>query len=804
MKQLTLLCWACWFVLLSGCGGGSSPTSHPLNDPATESPTTQNPEDEPSTQPQEEAVSTLDANTALSYDPDTKIASISWSEGTHPDTTGYLVQKQTLDNLPSSTQNETANWVTIKRLGVGGDSYVVQDTADHLAIYRVIGESDGLVRSGNSVSEMQIDTQITADILASQNGILVNGALNRVVDLTIESATLGQIQKVDYFMDTNKIGSSSDRASQFNLSLNTASYLSGTHRIDAQVFTSANSSFLVKRSVETANSNLAVTLSTVGTQGNVYVVVSASTEATISNVKIYLDDQVVFDGNELNYKSCTRYSNCTGNDAYAFYWDTLQYQPGTYQIKTQVTDSAGEIVEQTRSFLLNNPPEVTNLMPTDGSLISDNLTISGNVSDDELALPLVVVKLGDQTLYSDYTDFFTTSYSMAGLPEKEYVISVTVTDQSGIVTRKNLTVLYKSGAITQTAIANLPENTLVLDIKNGKVLYRDIQSIGVTKTNAHYQNHYLMDLTTGATAQIKTPDTTYAFQIGYHLREDGVLFYSASIAGSDNIHHLHTFMYDKGTYTDLGSKIVDEHTQYTSVSLVGNCTTSYCQYLEPFADNSTDHKVMLSRYNNTYRPGYTSMDLSDYSTTIIPRVSKGGLALVGEKYLVQHYYQYISNYNYYHVLVTDYNNTTLFETTGTQGQEFAVGIDGDRFVYLYWDKSTGKNSLYYKVLTDSSSAIKIVDDYSKVAFSKGITAWTKDDQLSVLKANQTTSELLMSGATIVKFEAGLLIYQKDGKLFQWNSSTNVHQQIWPQNERLIIDNSKVYIYRNNQIFAAQG
>lgn len=802
MKTPLLIPLAFSFLILTGCLG-EKPDPVVLDD--TPSPELNN-GDSPTPTPVE-TIKTYDANATLTFDPDTKIASISWIEGSHPDATGYLVQKQVLSNHDSTYTSravqatDTTNWVTLKRLGVGGGSYLVQDNVENTAIYRVIGETDGIVRSGSAEATMQIDTQVSARIITSQNGEITSGILNRIIELSLDSDSLAQIKRVDYFIDTKKIATTNDIANAFKYSLNTASYLNGTHRIDAQIFTSGNSAFLVKQTVQTSNSNLNATLSTVGTQGNVYVVVSATSKASINNVKIYLNDQVVFDGNEMNYKNCSRYYyECNDNNAYAFFWDTKQYQPATYQLKTLVKDSAGEEVEKTQSFVLNNPPEFTSLSPQDGNLISDNLRVSGYVSDDQLDLPLVVVKLGDQTLYSDYTNSFSTSYNMAGLPEKEYVISVTATDQSGVVTRKNMTVLYKSGISTQQAIANLPEKTLLLDIKAGKALYRDIQTPGVTKTESHYQNHYLMDINTKSVVQIVSP-TAYKFQLGYMLRDDGVLFYSAQITDSDLIDRTHVFMYRDGQYTDLGSKIVDEHTHDTVVSLAGSCTSTYCQYLEPFKDN----QIIIGRYNNTYRPGYTLMDLSNFSTKELPRVDKGGLALVGSKYLVHFTSQYISNYYYYHLLVRDYNSSDIFETTGTTSREFALGVDNSRLVYIYWDKATDKNSLYFKNLTDSSAPVKIVDDYlGKIGYSQGIASWVKDNNLYILRPNQTTPEVLIGGATLVQFEAGMLVYQKDGKLHKWDSSNNIHQEIWPQNEQLFIDGQRVFIYRNDQIFEAEG
>jgi len=784
-------------VILSGCNTQNDSTGIGIDTDNT------NLSEESGEDPLQDTGSTpiINANAALSYDPETRIASITWAEGSQPDATGYLVQKQTLGyfaRAASGPTSDTESWVTIKRLGVGGGQYVVQDTIDSPTTYRVIGETDGIVRAGNTESAMQIDTEFSATILTLQNNIEAPTPLNKTIDLSISSDFIDQVQRVEYFIDTIKVSSSTDKNSHFKIPLNTVNYLNGIHRVDAKVYTSANSSILVKKGIETFNTNLAATLSTVGSQGQVYIVVNASSKVSITNVKIYLNDQLVYDDNELNYKACSRYTfNCTDNNAYAYLWNTQDDKPDTYQLRTIVTDSAGEKVEKTLNFNLNNPPEISALLPKDASLISDNLTISGRVSDDEQPTPLVVVKLGDQTLYSDYTNQFSTAYSMSGLPEKEYVISVTATDASGLSTRKVMTVLYKSGSETQTALIRLPENTLVLDIKNNTILYRDIQSTGVSKTEAHYQNHYLMDLSTGSIAQIKTPDTDYIYQIGYKLRHDGILFYSALVANPDGPDYSHSYRYDSGVYTDLGSKIIDEHTQETAVYLTGNCTSTYCQSLSPFLDN----KIMLSRFNNTYRPGYTLLDLHDFSTQIIPQANNGGLALFNSKYLVQYLSKYTSNYWYYHLLVTDYQNTTLFETSGTSSREFALGLDESRLVYIYWDKETAKNSLYYKELESSSAAVKIVEDYSgQPVFSNGTTAWIKDNNLYVLKANQTIPEQLISGASIVKFEGDLLIYQKDGKLYQWNANTNLTQEVWPQNEKLFIDDERIYLYRNNEIY----
>ena len=693
------------------------------------------------------AIPTHKGNISVVYDTHTQIAKIKWDETIYQDTDGYRVERQYLITGSSETNG---NWTEIGRFLPGSGNYLTQDHTGVASTYRIVSLSDsGLLSGDNDTTQLSVIPQITSNLYFTQNDVNVSMPLNRVVTVNTQ-VNSSDIEKVIYYMDINKIGESSIKPN-FPLSINTATYTNGTHRLDNTLKISDSSYTTFNTSITTSNSNLNLSLSLKRSTGLIPVVAYASSRETINGVKFYLDSVLVADIKDKNY--CTNWKwGCEDPnnpyDSYMWEWNSTAYTPNTYTIKAEVSDAGGEYLSKEITHNLNNPPELIVTSPINDSVVGNTLSISGTATDDETDT-IVTISIGSQVIYSANGNTFSTTYNMTGLPEKIYTVEIKATDPSNNSTIERKSVLYKAGSNL------IPWKTLgydkqLLKINNDYLLYRK-GSNDLNKLKISTDTLTLYDL--GKTGSHRYED----------VNNNGQVVYYADKYDPTNVSHI--YMADSGV-TELGT---GQH---------------------PILNN--EYSLWIGRYSS-------KMHLYSFFTQTLIDIEKPQ----NSKYWLNWSY-YVNNSHFcasvnfsgtnYDMYVYDILNGQLQKITNTSDiVEICKGIDNSRVVFGEYNSSP--NKLYYSELNNLNAKTEISSNFQDAKLVDGLIAWVDNDDnsLYVLNKNETIPIKIATNAYLREVKDGVLTYTKDSKLYLYDNGTS--REIWPTSDTHYIDNGYIYIIR---------
>ena len=679
------------------------------------------------------------------YNSDSNIAVISWDESKYKDSVGYRLEKSEINAIRALRE-----WSEVITLSAGSGNYSAQDYTLVAVNYRIVALSDEVLLSGdNSATELVVNPIQTSAIYFSNGDANVTMPLNRsvTVNTLVESAT--NIQKVIYYIDTKRIGESSVKPN-FPLSINTATYTNGNHRLDNELKIDDSSYITFYTPISTYNTNLNLSLRLGATTGIIPIIATASSKESLNGVRLYLDNQLVADIKEKNYCSSLRYGCGDTNDSYKWDWNSTNYSPATYAIRAEVSDSGGESLTKEITHLLNNPPVITVTSPLNESVVGNTLLINGSVSDDQNDTT-VTIKVGSQTIYSSKTNNFSTSYVMSGLAEKIYTVEIKATDSSNKSTIVKRNVLYKADSDLQVW-KTLGVNSAVLQINNDYLLYKDANAL--VRLNLSTQDLKSYDL--GTTHYDRYYDISSSGKIAFYGTK---LTFDSSIFLADN------------TLSIIG---VGQH---------------------PILNN--DYALWINSY-------YSKMHLYSFATGATLDIEKPS----DSKYWLNWSY-YLntqnfcasanissspSNYDVYVYNLTTKQNTRLTNTLDTV--EMCQGIDETRV--LFAEYNSAPNKLYYASLSNLSSHVKLSENFSGTPkLVDGVMAWVDGDDkfLYSLGKNETTPLQVANNAQLREVKNGVLTYTKDSKLYLYKDG--VSSEIWPYSDSHYIDGGFVYIIRGS-------
>lgn len=328
--------------------------------------------------------------------------------------------------------------------GFGGTGAVMQwqRTASTAVIYRVIAV---LPNSTVAIATPQGQTMVSApvDTVAPSITIDQTEPVSGAVKLTVTGPTA--YAKVTWYADLRLLGSGSGDGNA--LIWNTASETNGQHLILSKIEVATDSYVELRRSVQVANSNLAVSASVSGTTGTINVDVSASSQYGISQV------QAVFDGASLGSltapNACNSRLGCgSTNNVFRFSINAITVGSGNHTMVITATDGVGSSKSTTVQVPISNLAILNVSSPQDGAFVSGTLNLSGNASSDKSGVVTVVASLGDYQFMSSTSASFTGSMSLAGLNAGSYTLTVRATDSSNAVTVVQRTITVTSSSAT--------------------------------------------------------------------------------------------------------------------------------------------------------------------------------------------------------------------------------------------------------------------------------------------------------------------------------------------------------------------
>ena len=726
---------------------------------------------------------TAKTNLSMNFDAATSLMTLSWSEQNFTDKDSYLVQqKSTLAAKLADKPDD--NWETLVEWPAGLGEYLYQTAASAGQQFRVVGSSSGTILTstkGNLDFKVPLAEDFKLKII--QSGQLATQPLSGSVELTID--TTSDAVKVDYFVDTKKIGSSNSGPA-FSYPLVTNNLVNGPHRIDAQIEHENDSFILISETVNAFNTNLALSFSAVGqndVSSTVAVTASASSRVAISRVEFYLNQQLQLSLTEPNHCGSRYGCGTTNYDQYRWNWATVGLSPNTYDIKVIAYDDSGAEIEKTHAYQLNNKPTLTLTSPLNQSLVSDSLTINGTANDDE-GVPLITVKLGDILVYADYANEFNATHSMAGLPSGTYLITVEAKDASGQVTRKQINVLYSSELSVTPQFIRALDNQSIIDIQYGRILYTPTDDdivLGSVDTALLTRIDRNLYSTRGTSVTANHPNNK---DVRFKYSQDN------QYAGL-----VYTFKLD-AYWLKANNEVVNTYGKTSNSEVKGG-----------YYPVSSSNKIVYSTMHS-FSPSVTVYDINTDSAYSYSRDKKTWLSgwrrQTNDEWMCNGYYDFL--YSEYNLDLLNYESGEIIEITqNNQAHDLCIGLTATDFIYTSFGSSSEQGHLYKAAFSDPMQPLELSSTLtsSNQVFSTGkVTAWIEGDSqvLKVYINDASPQELTVANnAVLKKLTNDGVTYSINNQLYIWRTNTQTSKLIWPASDTHYIDGGNVYVIRGGNL-----
>lgn len=642
--------------------------------------------------------------------------------------------------------------------GIGGASAAMQwqRAASTDTVYRVVAV---LPTSSVAIATPQGQSIVSAPVQSVAPTIVagMDEPLSGSVQLSVSGPDT--YTKVYWYVDLRSIGTGAGEGNA--ISWNTAAETNGAHLVLAKVEVATDSFIEIRRSVQVANSNLALNASVSGTTGTINIDASASSQYGISRVS------ATFDGNTLGTLSqpnaCSsrlgqvQFGCGSSNNVFRFTVDAATAGSGSHTVVVTASDAAGASKSVTVAVPISNLPVLTVSNPQDGAFVYGTLNLDGTVASDKAGAVTVVASLGDYQFMSSSSATFTGSMSLAGLNPGAYTLTVRATDSSKAVTVIQRTIIVASSA----ALAYTPNFSMGT---NG-------QLVAIDDSNANA----LLYSTSAAGLRMRNVSTGS----------------EVTLQGTGDIPHLYNWVMDSGKAFVEGMGFSDctgsclyqwsEHGVRSNLSTNNPNKKTYEQH--PAA-----HKGYVIWANTSgANPGsYTLYDTSSGTYTKVAQPS--GANYIGNwqfDFVVQNgviklaYWAQTggsgtsSNFDVF--LWSSTTNTSTRLSSGS-GRNIYPQIDGQSIAWLQSAVGSTSSSTIVSMPMAGGSVSTISSTANEnFKLKDGVLAWIESSSTSrALKtlSNGTTS--IVSSLTSSIFygtSGGYVIYGEAGKVYAWNAAT---------------------------------
>ncbi|WP_375744375.1 Ig-like domain-containing protein [Corallococcus interemptor] len=241
------------------------------------------------------------------------------------------------------------------------------------------------------------------------------------------------VARVDFYDGTTLIGSSF--AAPFSVSWDTTSATSGNRTLTAQAFDAAGNA-TTSSAVTAMVDNYAPVIITGVPQYNptsqnyvrgLVTVGWAVTDQGLSGVALteFLQEGIV-----------KATAPGTSSYTYNFTWDTRVLANRAYTLAIRATDKAGNVQTSSRSLTVDNvPPSALLFAPTNGAVVSGDVTLSASASDTQAMLQVIFEIDGVATFFAGASPY-TRTWNTAGLSGTHTIVAIAY-DRAGNSRRSN-------------------------------------------------------------------------------------------------------------------------------------------------------------------------------------------------------------------------------------------------------------------------------------------------------------------------------------------------------------------------------
>src|SRR3989339_830900 len=274
-----------------------------------------------------------------------------------------------IDNIIKSTDTASPYTYNMDTTGYANGSHIIKavatDTANQTANLQI----------SVTVNNIVIDNPPTINITAPTNNSIVSG----IVTISGTASDDNGVSSVAFYVDD--VLKNTDTTSPYTYSLNTTGYADGTHIIKAVATDTANQTANLQISVTVSNIvidnpptiNITAPTNNSMVSGIVTISGTATDDNGVASVAFYIDNIL---------------KNTDTTSPYTYSLDTTGYINGVHTVKAVATDTIAQTANAQISITItnvapvDNPPTINITAPTNNSIVSGIVTISGTVSDD--------------------------------------------------------------------------------------------------------------------------------------------------------------------------------------------------------------------------------------------------------------------------------------------------------------------------------------------------------------------------------------------------------------------------------------
>ena len=440
---------------------------------------------------------------------DTNTLVLRWTDS-FPAGTNYRVEMQNADGSFSLVE-------TLAGVGGGGTAMQWQRAVTVSASYRVVAVTSTNVVITTPQGQDRVSVVVPSappTIVSSQTEPLSGTA-------TLSLSGSNAYSSVSWYVDLRLIGTTTSTGATNNvgnpITWNTSTETNSTHLVLARVQTATDSYTEVRRTLNVANSNLALSATVSASTGTINIDASASSQYGIARVEGSFDGATSTSLTEPN--ACSRF--CSTNNLYRFSINAATAGSGSHTMVLTAIDSQGARKTVTVAVPISNLPVLTLSSPSDGAFVSGTLTISGSSTSDKTGALTTTASLGDYQFMSTTNANFSGSMNLASLPAGPYTLTVRSTDSSGAVTVLQRTVSVTSGS----GLAYTPNFSMGV---GGQLIRIDDSNPALVLYRASDGSYRVRNTTTNAETTLQGASTlpylyNWAMDGGYVYVEGGYL-----------------------------------------------------------------------------------------------------------------------------------------------------------------------------------------------------------------------------------------------------------------------------------------
>lgn len=689
------------------------------------------------------------------------------------DLANNTITLQWFDSFPSGTsyriesQNSDGSFTLVESVpGVGGAGTAMQwqRAFSVPTVYRVVAV---LPTSTVAIATPQGQSTVGASTTGDAPTIAIdqNEPVSGTAKLSVSSAKA--YPKVFWYSDLRLIGTGTGDGNPINW--NTAAEANGPHLILAKIEVATDSYAEVRRSIQVANSNLAVNAGVSGTTGTINVDASASSQYGIAKVEAVFDDKPW--GSLTAPNACSSRMGCgTTNNVFRFSVDAVTAGSGNHTMVITATDGAGGSKSATVQVPISNLPTLTLTSPVDGAFVTGTLNISGTTSTDKAGDVTVVASLGDYQFLNTTNSSFTGSMSLAGLNPGSYTLTVRATDSTNAVTVIQRTITVASSS----SLAYTPSFSLGT---GGQLMATDGSNPAMLLYKASDGSYRMRN--TSANTEVTLQNTSEVPFLYNWVLDNGKAFVDGGYLGLTS-----------AGYTDCPVSCVY---QWSADGVRSNLTTNN-PYKKTYEQHPAAHGgyVIWANTSGSNPGSYTLYDVNQGTYTKIAQPNDAN---------------YIGNWNFDFVVQNGVISFAYWAQTGGSGTSSTFDVfqwssatkastklssgtarniypqtDGQTVAWLQSPSGSTSSSTILSMPV-AGGTVTTVSSTANENFQlrDGVLAWTETiSTIKALKAqvNGTTHTISnLTSSVLYGAGGGFVVYGESGKTYSWNASTKTSKLI---------------------------